>query len=222
MSTSTGIALPVQLVLGSGNQSLLTAVCEDEEPAEVPPPATPDEVTGGSSALRLAPHGAVGVEIDLSEHYPLVRYPGEYRMQWRPLDGRLGVLTAEFRVEPRKDAILVTDHGKLTFALEYDRAPQNVENFLELARDGFYNGKTLHRLIAGFVLQGGCPKEDGTGVRPDGKLIAGGVSRHAGRAGHAAHGPQAQRSGLGELSVLHCIGAAAGVGWSVHRDRPRP
>ncbi len=172
VSTSVGIALPVQLVLGSGDQRLLTAVYEDEEPAEVPPPAAPDEVTSGSSALRLAPHGAAGVEIDLSEHYPSVRYPGVYRMQWRPVDGRLGVLTAEFRVERRKDAILVTDYGKLTFALEYDRAPRNVESFLELARDGFYDGKTLHRLIPGFVLQGGCPKENGTGVRPDGKLIA--------------------------------------------------
>jgi cyclophilin family peptidyl-prolyl cis-trans isomerase len=75
------------------------------------------------------------------------------------------------RVERRKDAILITDQGKITFSLNYDQAPRNVENFLELVRSGFYDGKTFHRIVPGFLLQGGSPTGDSTGVRPDGRLI---------------------------------------------------
>ena len=110
-------------------------------------------------------------EIDLREHYSALRYSGAYRVEWRPLGERAGTAKAGFRVEPRKNAILVTDKGKVTFSLMYDEAPRHVENFLDLIRDGFYDGKTIHKVIAGFVLQGGCPKGDGTGVRPDGKLL---------------------------------------------------
>ncbi|MBC34939.1 MAG: peptidyl-prolyl cis-trans isomerase [Bacteroidetes bacterium] len=46
----------------------------------------------------------------------------------------------------------------------YDKdAPKTVENFVNLANDGFYNGLTFHRVIPDFVIQGGCPKGDGTG-----------------------------------------------------------
>jgi len=42
-------------------------------------------------------------------------------------------------------------------------APKTVENFLTLAKKGFYNGLTFHRVVPGFVVQGGCPKGTGTG-----------------------------------------------------------
>jgi peptidyl-prolyl cis-trans isomerase B (cyclophilin B) len=42
-------------------------------------------------------------------------------------------------------------------------APKTVENFVTLAKKGFYNNLTFHRVVAGFVVQGGCPKGDGTG-----------------------------------------------------------
>jgi peptidyl-prolyl cis-trans isomerase B (cyclophilin B) len=42
-------------------------------------------------------------------------------------------------------------------------APRHVENFLKLARDGFYDNLIFHRILPGFVIQGGCPKGDGTG-----------------------------------------------------------
>ena len=42
-------------------------------------------------------------------------------------------------------------------------APKTVDNFVTLAKKGFYNGLTFHRVVAGFVVQGGCPKGTGTG-----------------------------------------------------------
>lgn len=46
----------------------------------------------------------------------------------------------------------------------YDEdAPGTVANFVKLAKDGYYNGLTFHRVIPDFVIQGGCPRGDGTG-----------------------------------------------------------
>ena len=56
-----------------------------------------------------------------------------------------------------------TGQGELTAELWNDVAPKHVENFLKLGRDGFYDNLTFHRIIPGFVIQGGCPKGDGTG-----------------------------------------------------------
>jgi cyclophilin family peptidyl-prolyl cis-trans isomerase len=165
-----GIALPTELIVGTGEEPALLVVYEDEKPVPVRP-NSPAGGEPGSAVLRLAASGSVGAEVDLRELYRRIRYSGMYRLEWRPLGGRLGTAAVQFRVEPRKDAILVTDYGKITFALVYDKAPLNVENFLDLVRSEFYREKTLHRIIPGFLIQGGCPQGNGTGVRPDGKLI---------------------------------------------------
>ena len=59
--------------------------------------------------------------------------------------------------------ITVKDYGKITVELDADAAPITVENFLKLAEDGFYDGLTFHRIINGFMMQGGDPLGDGTG-----------------------------------------------------------
>lgn len=53
--------------------------------------------------------------------------------------------------------------GVMKGELYDDIAPITVENFEKLANDGFYNGLTFHRVIPGFMIQGGCPKGNGTG-----------------------------------------------------------
>jgi len=60
--------------------------------------------------------------------------------------------------------IITLDNGN-EIHLEFfaQDAPKTVENFVTLAKKGFYNGLTFHRVVPGFVVQGGCPKGDGTG-----------------------------------------------------------
>jgi cyclophilin family peptidyl-prolyl cis-trans isomerase len=60
-------------------------------------------------------------------------------------------------------AVLDTNHGPITIALDPDRAPQTVNNFVFLANEGFYDGVIFHRVIPGFVIQGGDPTGTGTG-----------------------------------------------------------
>ncbi len=58
---------------------------------------------------------------------------------------------------------LETSLGNFDVELWNDVAPKHSENFLKLAKSGFYDGLTFHRILAGFVIQGGCPDGDGTG-----------------------------------------------------------
>jgi peptidyl-prolyl cis-trans isomerase B (cyclophilin B) len=60
-------------------------------------------------------------------------------------------------------ATIETDHGTFTVELWNDVAPLHAENFLKLAKKGFYDNLAFHRIIPGFVIQGGCPRGDGTG-----------------------------------------------------------
>lgn len=59
--------------------------------------------------------------------------------------------------------IQVKDYGTITVELDADTAPITVTNFVNLAKDGFYDNLTFHRIMDGFVIQGGDPNGDGTG-----------------------------------------------------------
>jgi cyclophilin family peptidyl-prolyl cis-trans isomerase len=59
--------------------------------------------------------------------------------------------------------MLDTSMGKIKLELFASETPVTVENFLKLCKGGFYNGTTFHRVIDGFMIQGGCPRGDGTG-----------------------------------------------------------
>jgi peptidyl-prolyl cis-trans isomerase B (cyclophilin B) len=60
-------------------------------------------------------------------------------------------------------AIIKTEKGDMNVELYEKDAPKTVNNFVDLSRKGFYNGLNFHRVIPNFVIQGGCPKGDGTG-----------------------------------------------------------
>lgn len=62
-----------------------------------------------------------------------------------------------------RHARIETEKGHITIELYPDEAPGTVANFQKLADSGFYNGLTFHRVIPNFVIQGGCPRGDGTG-----------------------------------------------------------
>lgn len=65
-----------------------------------------------------------------------------------------GVYTAE---------LVIKDHGTIRFEMDADKAPITVTNFVTLAKAGFYDGLTFHRIIEGFMMQGGDPAGNGTG-----------------------------------------------------------
>jgi cyclophilin family peptidyl-prolyl cis-trans isomerase len=77
----------------------------------------------------------------------------------------------EMTIDPNKSyvAVIHTEKGDIRVELFAKEAPQTVNNFVFLARDGFYNGLTFHRVIPGFVAQGGDP--EGTGLGGPGYTI---------------------------------------------------
>ncbi|UOQ82987.1 peptidylprolyl isomerase [Hymenobacter sp. 5414T-23] len=60
-------------------------------------------------------------------------------------------------------AVVHTEKGDITLRLLVEEAPGSVANFVELTRQGFYNGRNFHRVVPNFVAQGGCPRGDGWG-----------------------------------------------------------
>lgn len=61
-------------------------------------------------------------------------------------------------------ATLQTQYGSVVIDLYKNKAPGTVVNFIQLANNNFYNGKTFHRVVSNFVIQGGCPRGDGYGA----------------------------------------------------------
>lgn len=170
MRAGEGVTLPMALVLGTPSAPALTIQAEDANPEPVIPPAASSSL-GDIHELTIGPRGVLGAEFDAREYARTLRYPGGYTLAWRPFGTTGPVARVPLRIEGLKDAIIVTDFGKITVRLNYDTAPTNVENFLELSRAGFYQNLTFHRIVPEYMISGGCPAGDGSGRRPDGKLI---------------------------------------------------
>ena len=83
----------------------------------------------------------------------------------------LDTRTTRFSNEPdlginpdkRYTAVISTSKGDMTVALSPERAPRTVNSFVFLARNGYYDGLNFHRIIPGFMAQGGCPEGSGRG-----------------------------------------------------------
>jgi cyclophilin family peptidyl-prolyl cis-trans isomerase len=85
---------------------------------------------------------------------------GQYAERCLSVDGRT---TTRYTVRRMTTATLHTNHGSIALELLDEDAPKTVENFVKLSKDGFYDGITFHRVIPDFMIQGGCPRGDGTG-----------------------------------------------------------
>ena len=75
----------------------------------------------------------------------------------------------------------IQDYGNITMELDGSAAPETVENFVTLAKDGFYDGLTFHRIMEGFMMQGGDPLGNGTGgseTKIKGEFAANGVENN--------------------------------------------
>jgi len=92
----------------------------------------------------------------------VVAYPIATNTTW--YKQHIAKLTPEqLMVETAKTATIKTDKGDIVFDFYKTDAPKTSENFIRLAFRGYYDGLTFHRVEAGFVIQGGDPKGDGTG-----------------------------------------------------------
>jgi peptidyl-prolyl cis-trans isomerase B (cyclophilin B) len=80
-------------------------------------------------------------------------------------------------------AVVTTRHGEMEIEFLADKAPGHVKNFVDLARKGFYDGSTFHRVIPGFMIQGGDPN---TGTAPP-------AAASTARAGPATRSSRVQR-----------------------------
>lgn len=157
-----------------------------KQPAEYPLPA---EVAGGLTVQRvsdgrpetvaqgappatkepkaLAPGEAWSEKVEITAK---LAGEGAYQVSWKGADGQdakmatFAIWTPETLAALEDTVVLLdTTHGPIALEFKPKLAPLSVQCFLNLARKGFYTGKSFHRVIAGFMMQGGCPAGNGTG-----------------------------------------------------------
>lgn len=108
--------------------------------------------------------------------------------------------------------IVIKDYGTITISLDAEAAPETVENFISLAESGFYDGLTFHRIIEGFMMQGGDPYGDGTGG--SGTTITGEFSAN-GHVNNLSH-----TRGTVSMARAKAYNSASSQFFIVHEDSP--
>jgi peptidyl-prolyl cis-trans isomerase B (cyclophilin B) len=102
--------------------------------------------------------------------------------------------------------------GKIEIELDRAAAPNTVKNFLYLARQGFYDGLIFHRVIPGFMIQGGCP--DGTGMGGPGYCIKGEF------ASNGCKNPLRHKRGVLSMARAANPNSAGSQFFIMHQDAP--
>jgi peptidyl-prolyl cis-trans isomerase B (cyclophilin B) len=113
--------------------------------------------------------------------------------------------------------IEIEDYGTIDVELDADTAPITVTNFINLVNRGFYDGLTFHRIISGFMIQGGDPKGNGTGGSKDkikGEFSANGVTNNI---SHKRGVISMARSG-GNPDTEYTMNSASSQFFIVHQD----
>lgn len=168
------IGLPLGHVFSGPQHSALSIqnVHGDRYDAQVmvPPPAPVAE-------LQLAPHASLGTRVDVSRYYESLRRPGKYTLVWQPYDGIVSSAPLAVQILAERQAVILTEFGKITLRFYYEEAPNHVANFIQLAETKFYDNLTFHRVVPGGLIQGGDPRGDRRGVRPDGVRLKAEFSR---------------------------------------------
>jgi cyclophilin family peptidyl-prolyl cis-trans isomerase len=133
----------------------------------------------GSTDKRLFPKAGVAAYVtenldDAKKYLELARQEGtlderglnylrefdEHRAKW---NREKEIRAAEAKADDLPRVLLKTNRGDITIELFENEAPNAVANFISLVEDGFYDGLTFHRVLGGFMAQGGCPRGDGSG-----------------------------------------------------------
>jgi peptidyl-prolyl cis-trans isomerase B (cyclophilin B) len=109
--------------------------------------------------------------VELTRYYESLRRPGEYTLLWKPYRSQVISEPVTIRLLPERQAVILTEFGKMTMRFYYNEAPNHVANFLELVGQKFYDNLGFNRVIPGALIQGGDPRGDRRGIRPDGKRL---------------------------------------------------
>lgn len=111
-----------------------------------------------------------------------------------------------------KAILTMSDGGRIVLQLEQDSAPITTGNFIQLAEKGFYDGLIFHRVIPGFMIQGGCP--DGTGMGGPGYQIKGEFKTNG-----VANPIRHERGVISMARAMHPDSAGSQF-FIMHRDAP--
>lgn len=104
--------------------------------------------------------------------------------------------------------IVIKDYGTITVELDSEAAPITVENFVKLAESDFYDGLTFHRIMEGFMMQGGAPKADSESVKTiKGEFSANGVDN-----------PLSHTRGAISMARTNVMDSASSQFFIVHED----
>ena len=108
--------------------------------------------------------------------------------------------------------ITVKDYGVIRVELDRQAAPITVDNFVKLAREGFYDGLTFHRIISGFMIQGGDPT--GTGMGGSEETIRGEFKDNG------VDNPISHKRGVISMARSRDMDSASSQFFIVHKDSP--
>ncbi|MGD8377323.1 MAG: peptidylprolyl isomerase, partial [Acidobacteriota bacterium] len=154
VANAEGIPLYPSLEIEAGDQTLRAANVPEFDASTQPRVFRP-----GSSYQQI---------LDLTSHFAILGEPGTYQIRFRAgevvSEPTTLVLAPPYDPDQDYQATLKTDFGDITFDLLEDAAPEHVKNFVDLARQGFYDDTMFSFIARGDIIVGGVPGQDGTGA----------------------------------------------------------